>query len=179
MELSRKLSEKIHIQEDGVYDQYTSISILSECVTNVKENAKIYLKPKYMSSTKEPENDDDTLRLQLSAMYWDDWKEGSPFMEKMSSKSYRVCYATHNSFSEIKDFLMFLQPNKVYLNVVPENARERTKMYAQLANIQRQYLKEEIEPSSGVKKFKLSRILSMKSRADSWSRLIEHEKSRW
>lgn len=67
---------------------------------------------------------------------------------------------------------MFLQPNKVYLNVVPEQPREREKMYTELANIQRQYLKEEIEPSSGVKKLKLNRILSIKSRADRWPRLI-------
>lgn len=84
-----------------------------------------------------------------------------------ASKSFRVCYATHNSFNEIEKFLLFLQPNKVYLNVVPENARERLEMYAQLATIQRQYLREEIEPSSGVKEFKLSKILAMKSRADS------------
>lgn len=65
---------------------------------------------------------------------------------------------------------MFLQPNKVYLNVVPEQPREREKMYTELANIQRQYLKEEIEPSSGVKKLKLNRILSIKSHR--WSRSI-------
>lgn len=107
MELSHKLKEKIHIQEAEVYDQYTSISILSECVTNVKHNAKIFLKPKYISSTDEPENDD-TLCLQLSAMFWEKWTDGSPFMIKIASNSYRVCYATHNSFSEIKGTLSCL-----------------------------------------------------------------------
>jgi len=167
MELSTKLNEKICILESEVYDQYSMISLIESCVTMDQHKARIILKPTYLNALDQRDENDIILNLTLSAMFWTNWCGGS-FVRKMAHNSLRVCYATHNSFQEIRDFLMFLMPKKVYLNVLPAAPKERLEMLEQLASIQMEYLgnepKAEEENTKEVpKKFSFKRLRAASS----------------
>lgn len=160
------MNEKIYVCEQEVFDQYLSISQLESCVTMTQRNARIFLKPNFVTSNVELNDDHVVMTLQLSAMFWANWKPQSPFVLKTNDKSFRVCYATHNSFNEIRDFLLFLKPRKVNLNVEPENASAKLEMFEQLKKIQQVYQSEEQNAESKVdppRKFSFKRIRSMTS----------------
>lgn len=169
MELSSKLNEKTYIEESEVFNQvYLLVSRLDSCVTMNKEKARIFLKPTFITSSLIPEKNDVFLNLQLSAMYWANWSHGS-FVKKTGENSFRVCYATHSSLSEITSFLSYIKPKKVYLNVLPVGV-ERIEMLNQLEVIQRQYSKGENinkdQPEGSLstkRKFSFKRIKSMTS----------------
>lgn len=170
MELSTRLSEKTFVHETNVRNQYLRISGLDSCIATNSAKARIFLIPTYLTSPVKTEKKEFVLNLQLSAMFWANWKHGS-FVEKISRNSFRVCYATHNSFSEIKSFLTYLKPKKVHLNVLPDGV-ERAEMFRQLALIQKQYSNDESirEDNDGKiptssKKYSFKRIKSLSSRS--------------
>lgn len=163
MELSTKLNEKIFIHEAEVFEQYSSISRLCACVTANERQARIFLKPTFVSSTLKFD-EKDVMNLQLSAMFWKNWKRGTPFVLKTDKQSYRICYATHNSFNEIRDFLLFIKPKKIHLNVVPENADQKREMFKQLEAIKKLYLKEEKLEEEKPKRFTFKRLRSRSHR---------------
>jgi hypothetical protein len=173
MELSSKLSEKIFIHENDVFDQYSAISRLNACVTTNERKARIFLKPTFVTSTLKFDDQDEVLSLQLSAMFWANWKRGAPFSLETKKNSYRVCYATHNSLAEIRDFLTFLQPRKVHLNVVPESVEQKKEMLKQLKSIQDSYSEKETQAAEPKKKFSFKRIRSMSSRKEAGSLAAE------
>lgn len=161
-----KLREKIYIVEPELYEQYSLISHMDSCVVNSYRNARIHLRQTYIKETCEANDDDIVLSIHLSAMYWANWECG-PFVRKISGNACRVCFATHNSLSEIRDFLAFLKPKNVYLNVVPSNITQRNEMLNLLADIQRQYNVDEskpVEQTTVPKKFSFDRIRSLTSR---------------
>ena len=145
MELSTKLNEKIFIPEDDVFDQYTTISRLNACVTKNEQKSRIFLKPTFVSDRIKFDEKVDVLNLQLSAMFWTNWKRGTSFVLQTGKKSYRVCYATHNSCNEIRDFLTFIKPKKVNLNVLPLNNDQKQEMFNQIKSIQDQYVEKTSE----------------------------------
>jgi DNA repair metallo-beta-lactamase len=170
MQLSSKLKEKIFIHEAEVYEQYSLISLLDACVTTNERGTRIFLKPTFVTNSLHKFADKDVvMNLQLSAMFWTNWKQGAPFVLKTGQRSYRVCYATHNSFNEIRDFLLFIRPKKVYLNVVPDDVLQKRRMFKELETIQNQYLEgekkkaEEVIPQT---KFSFKRLRSMSSRRE-------------
>lgn len=140
IELNARLKEKIFISEPDVYAQYVAISLLHCCVTANPQASRIFLKPTYISEANQYESSE-VLTIHLSAMFWTNWDGGS-FVRKVAKNSYRVCYATHNSLSELSDFLLFLKPKQVHLNVLPINPIEKSEMLEQLASIQNKYLKD-------------------------------------
>jgi len=164
MELSKSLNEKIFIHEPDVYEQYSLISCLASCVTT-DEDARIFLKPTYLKINSDEQTN--FLNIQLSAMFWTHWKGGS-FVMKTAPKSYRVCYATHSSYNEIRDFLLHLKPKKVHLNVLPKEDKEKLKMLHQVKLIQQEYLPNELEHSDKTckvqTKFTFKRIRSFSIR---------------
>lgn len=163
IELSKSLNEKIFIHEPEVYEQYSLISCLTSCVTT-NEEARIFLKPTYLKIKAEQTN---ILNLQLSAMIWTNWKGGS-FVMKTAPNSYRICYATHSSYNEIRDFLLHLKPKKIHLNVLPNEEREKLEMLHQVRLIQQHYSEnqfEELHERSKVQpKFTFNRIRSFSNR---------------
>lgn len=173
MELSSKLNEKTYIEEREVFSQvYLMVSRLNSCVTMNKDKARIFLKQTFITSSILPEKNDVYLNLQLSAMYWANWNHGS-IVRQTGENSFRVCYATHSSLSEITSFLTYVKPKKVYLNVLPGGV-ERVEMFNQLALIQKQYTKDEYNPNdqpegsfSTKRKFSFKRIKSMTSKMES------------
>lgn len=161
MELYSKLDEKVYIHESDVYHQYSSISLLASCVTMNDKAARIFLLPKFITSNLQHDKSDVMLNLHLSAMFWANWKGGS-FVQKIDENSFRVCYATHNSLTEIQDFLMFLKPKKVYLNVVPSDAHNRNAMLKELDIIQQKYSGDVMNGKSEVEENKTSRKFTFK-----------------
>lgn len=167
LELSKKLNEKIHIHEHDVYEEYSLISSLDACVTTNSQAARIFLRPTYLKVNQiKPDERENFLNLQLSAMFWANWNGGS-FVQKTDRNSYRVCYATHSSYNEIRDFLLYLKPRKVYLNVLPADCEERLQMLQQLNLIQQHYFKTQDEEVSKAAtsitktKFSFTRIRSI------------------
>lgn len=164
-EINRKLGEKICIIEPELYEQYSLISELDSCVTNNQKSAKIHLRQTYITDSIDFKKTDTVLTIHLSAMYWLNWTGGS-FVEKTSDNSYRVCFATHNSLNEIRDFLVYLKPKNVFLNVVPSNSSERNEMMKVLSDIQRQYRVDDVKPVEEavvMKRFSFKRIRSLTS----------------
>lgn len=158
--IGEKLREPVWVCESS-FDEYSLISGIASHVTNNDRKARICLKPKYNNKVDESSN---VLTLQLSAMYWQNWAGGS-FVRQIKENNFRVCFATHSSLSEIEELLLYLKPQKVLLNVIPENADERQKMFNQLASIQAQYIqnpsKEAKEPEIK-KRFSFERIKRLK-----------------
>lgn len=141
MELNAKLNEKICVNFD-IYNQYTTISLLESCVTMNQDKSRIFLKA--VSET--DIEDQNILTLQLSAMFWSKWSPDRPFVKKITKNYYRVLYSTHCSFNEIRDFILFLKPKKVHLNVLPPHGKERQEMFDELSRIQNSIMpKDEID----------------------------------
>jgi hypothetical protein len=162
IELCSKLNEQIFILENDVFDQYSSISRLNACITTNDRKARIFLKPTFVPNTLKIDEKYKVLKLQLSAMFWSNWKRDTSFVRETKKNCLRVCYATHNSFNELRDFLTFLKPKKVHLNVVPENSEQKLAMLRQLKLIQDSYsVKDNEEVEEPKKKFTFKRIRSM------------------
>ncbi|CRL03060.1 CLUMA_CG016399, isoform A [Clunio marinus] len=143
IEIGLKLKMKTLIHEAEIFEQYLRIPQIASSVTMDHQETRISLKPKFVSSLfqENTKGTDNVLNLHLSAMFWSNWDGGS-FVRKISENSFRVCYATHNSFNEIKDFVLSVKPKEVYLNVMPNSFEERNIMLKQLDMIKSQYLQD-------------------------------------
>lgn len=165
MEISKNL-EKVYVLEEEVREQYLQISEINNCITKDLLNARIFFKPKYLQKTipsiEKPERN--VLVINLSAMYWTNYDGASrSIVEKIRNDYIRVCYATHNSLEEIKDFLTYLKPKKVNLNVIPTNVKEKFEMFKQLREIQKMYMtmrddEDEEQPVNVKKRYSFKRI---------------------
>jgi DNA cross-link repair 1C protein len=127
IELCKKLNLKIFIHEEEVYEFYCQISELHRCFTRDKSTAKVLLIPSYITN-KSTEIDSNALVINISALYWSNWDDSKPFHHEVKKNYLRVCYATHNSKSELEDFLDYMRPLKVNLNVASRNSVENNKM---------------------------------------------------
>ncbi|XP_055692046.1 protein artemis-like [Lutzomyia longipalpis] len=67
-----------------------------------------------------------------TAMFWTNWKESRDFV-KVTNFNIRVCYSSHSSMRELRDFITFLRPASVKLNVIQES--KKTEMYNALRKI--------------------------------------------
>lgn len=169
MEVSEHFNEKIYVCEEETYEQYSQISKINGCVTRDLLNARIFLKPKFLSrGASKASIEKNVLSLNLSAMYWENWN-GKSVIEKLSNHYFRVLYATHSSLEEITDFLTYLKPKKVNLNVLPENPREKLEMLRRLRDIQKKYMPmpeedhEEENETTVKRKFSFKRLQSISS----------------
>lgn len=157
--IGERLHERVWVPESS-FEEYSLISGIASHVTNDDRRARIFLKTKYHKKNDDSSN---VMTLQLSAMFWQNWSGGS-FVKQISGNSFRVCFATHSSLSEIEELLLYLKPQKVLLNVIPEKLDERQKMFNQLASIQAQYIQRPpAEVDTNVRKrFSFERINRLK-----------------
>lgn len=155
MELGKKLNERIFVCESS-HDELIAISEISSHVTNDCKNSRIHLKLKY-NKTNEPNDGAEILRLQLSAMFWRNWT-GASFVKQTNPNCFRVCYATHCSYTEIQDFLLHLKPKTVHLDVLPSDAHGSSEMLNNLKKIQSQYSSEVSSVGDAPKKFTFKNI---------------------
>ncbi|XP_067861135.1 protein artemis isoform X2 [Heptranchias perlo] len=59
------------------------------------------------------------ISIKPSTMWFGERTKKTNVIVRTGESSYRACFSFHSSFSEIKDFLSYIQPVNVYPNVVP------------------------------------------------------------
>ncbi|XP_013888223.1 protein artemis [Austrofundulus limnaeus] len=59
------------------------------------------------------------ISIKPSTMWFGERSKKTNVLIKTGNSSYRACFSFHSSFSEIKDFLSYLQPVNIYPSVVP------------------------------------------------------------
>lgn len=160
--MSQKLGKKFYCLEEEVYEDYSRISEISNYVTKNIHEARIFVKPKYINRIIPEERN--VMNIFLSAMFWENYDGRGEIAKMMRKDCYRICYATHNSFEEIRDFLLYLRPKKIYPNVMPGTIKERYEMQARIREIQKSYMDDEQEKPK--KKFSFKRKTRQNNDAD-------------
>lgn len=71
-----------------------------------------------------PENEKcEILHIRPSALRWFSLEcEDSLFTEDIENNSFNVCYSSHSSHNELREFLMYLKPKKIEPCVVPKES---------------------------------------------------------
>lgn len=164
------MNEKVFI-EDSVDTGYASVTELRSCLSTNEKASKISLRLKARNFAHEKIKEN-VLNIKLSAMFWANWKKGEMFVCQEDTSNIRICYATHSSFSEIRDFLNHLKPVKVYLNVIPDNFEQRHQMIQDLSEIQKMYTKK-TEASCGPREFTFKRAYEMTQAYTSKSKKVK------
>ncbi|XP_029902144.1 protein artemis [Myripristis murdjan] len=59
------------------------------------------------------------ISIKPSTMWFGERSKKGSVIVKTGNSSYRACFSFHSSFSEIKDFLSYLQPVNIYPSVIP------------------------------------------------------------
>ncbi|XP_068132260.1 protein artemis isoform X2 [Hyperolius riggenbachi] len=59
------------------------------------------------------------ISIKPSTMWFGERTRKTSVISRIGDSSYRACFSFHSSYSEIKDFLGYLQPNNAYPNVIP------------------------------------------------------------
>ncbi|KAM4614795.1 protein artemis [Polymixia lowei] len=59
------------------------------------------------------------ISIKPSTMWFGERSKKSNVVVKTGASSYRACFSFHSSYSEIKDFLTYLQPVNIYPSVIP------------------------------------------------------------
>ncbi|KAL7049115.1 hypothetical protein ACKWTF_003604 [Chironomus riparius] len=159
-DINKKFKERVYIHEEAVYDQYLVISDLSSCITRDVLNSRISLKPSFVNDSNGKAIDKNTLNIKLSAMYWRNWNKNCPFeCIDESKKSVRVCYATHNSESELRDFVTFLEPKSIVPTVMPNSFQEKEIMRAMIRSMIKSF-KSIVEDPKPKNRFKRLRTIN-------------------
>ncbi|XP_074111165.1 DNA cross-link repair protein snm1 [Cotesia typhae] len=125
IELSNALKLKIHVK-NKVYESYTFFPELSKCVTDdphatpihacmEKSDSRVY----YLKCRHEV-RDEPIITIIPSVWRWRDKDVKKNFCEwEANNKRFYNCYSCHSSFSELKNFIEYFKPNKLYPCVVP------------------------------------------------------------
>ncbi|XP_018326806.1 protein artemis-like [Agrilus planipennis] len=163
IELYKKLNISIHVTQSSI-EFYKHIPEIGKAVT-LNEHSKIHackdINPKlskkmcktYYNKQKH------TRTIKLSAYRWTKKRcvENS-FFEKSNDNYIHMCYSTHASFEEIREFILFLKPNEIEPCVYHDNAERNQLMEKIIQDIINSY-KAKLEtskflPENGVFKLK-------------------------
>ncbi|KAG4066946.1 hypothetical protein HA402_007694 [Bradysia odoriphaga] len=140
IEIGKRLNVRIHINESEM-EKYRFIPELDNVFTTVPSKSPIhacfdYYNKNGKSLTCNPHIDPALIRvIKPTAMLWRQWQESSDIVKLDANKNVRVCYSNHSSMSEIRDFLLYLKPKNVELNVLPQNELQRKTMLEALSEI--------------------------------------------
>lgn len=143
LEIGKRLKLKIHIN-DSEMTKYRYIPELDNIFTALPHKSQIHACFDYYNKngkllTCNPDLDPELIRvIKPTAMIWTEWEESLDFVKREPNENIRVCYSNHCSMTEIKDFLTFLQPTNVELNVVPADPIKKQKMVDEVDEIMRQ-----------------------------------------
>lgn len=176
IEMSQFLRQKFYCFEEEIYEQYSQIAEISKYITKNDNEARIFVKPKFVDRSIPKQKNICTIHL--SAMFWENWNKDKNIVMKVRDDLYRIPYATHNSFEEIRDFLLYLKPKKIYLNVLPTDIKERYEMDKLKREIQQTYMDFSDNEEMGTK---LSRKFSFKRTNDTYlnENNIKNKKSKY
>lgn len=130
-EIYDQLKQKIHVNDSEIIN-YRYIPELDHCVTNNGQQLQIhgcYMYGNNFSehlSCRQIENNEYLRIIRPTAIHWKNWQQNNLIYSKEKmSEIYRVCYSSHSSYSEIKDFLEYLKPKSIELNVVSTGENEK------------------------------------------------------
>lgn len=130
IEIYRKLKQKIYIEKEQ-QNKYIYFSDMDKCISQNQNECRIHV----IKSEKIGEFDNRYKRIiRISALIWKNWKKGDKIFTN-NYNYYRVLCSSHSSLMEIKDFLNFIKPKSIKLNVIPSNENEKQKMYKTLNEI--------------------------------------------
>lgn len=78
------------------------------------------------------------ISIKPSTMWFGERTKKTNVIIKTGASSFRACFSFHSSYSEIKDFLLYLKPVNIYPNVIPlgQTLAEVTQMLKQLCRKQ-------------------------------------------
>ncbi|CAD6219308.1 GSCOCG00004906001-RA-CDS [Cotesia congregata] len=128
IELSNALKLRIHVK-DKVYKSYTFFPELSKCVTDDPNATPIHacmeknFRRFYVLQCRPKVKDESIITIIPSVWRWryKDVKKNICEWEAINKRFY-TCYSCHSSFSELKNFIEYFKPSKLYPCVVPINA---------------------------------------------------------
>lgn len=144
IEIGKILGTKIHVNE-GEFDKYRFIAELDNIFTTISRKSRIHACFDYNNKngkylTCNPELDPSLiLVIKPTAMFWKEWEHQLEIVKKDAKDNVRVCYSNHSSKSEIRDFLLYLKPKRVALNVLPTDPYKRQEMLDGISDIMAQY----------------------------------------
>lgn len=140
IEIAALMKTKIHILDDEMKN-YKYIPELDNIFTTISQKSRIHACFDYFNKngkhlTCDPTFDPALIRvIKPTAMIWREWQESMEIVKKEPNEYVRVCYSNHSSCSEIRDFLMFLKPKNVELNVIPTEPNKRKDMLEALSEV--------------------------------------------
>lgn len=115
MNIAKKCNERVYVAEHQ-QAKYIYFPELDNVISHNEFNSRIFLES--FDRSKKSELGKSSMILKPSALYWKNLKKGQPFLKTESkSKATRIAYSSHSSLEELKEFLRFLSPMKVILNV--------------------------------------------------------------
>lgn len=139
-EIAKRTNRKIHINNDEMI-KYRYIPELDNIFTTLSRTSQIHACFDYNNKngkylTCNPDIDPAMVRvIKPTAMIWTDWTKNTDLVKKEPNEHFRVCYSNHSSYMEIRDFLEYLHPKDVELNVIPTDAVRKKQMMDELAEI--------------------------------------------
>lgn len=97
---------------------YRSLPQIYHILTDKPEFAKIYagFKTDKFGSEGRPLN---FMKIILSTFYFTNNALPDQVYERISEDTYRFCFSFHSSYSEVCDFVKYVNPDNVYANVIP------------------------------------------------------------
>ncbi|XP_065089158.1 protein artemis-like [Ochlerotatus camptorhynchus] len=123
MELSRSLGQKIHVKREEL-QSYRFLASLDDVVTaDGASDTRIHACDRHGKLACRPELDGKFIRvIRPSALRWRGLKPGDAIWRRLGGdinrEEFSVCYSNHASYDELEDFLRYLRPKAVRLNVV-------------------------------------------------------------
>lgn len=143
MECARQTGMKIHVNR-AEYEKYRFIPEMDDAVTDNATGTRIHACVSSMERVQSMglkcvEGDLSVMVIKPSAMVWGGWNKSKKIVERVNGMMYRVCYSSHASYAEIKEFLLYLKPKQVKLNVVPEHEERKAEMLNNLVEIMKEY----------------------------------------
>ncbi|KAL5286758.1 DCLRE1C family protein [Megaselia abdita] len=115
MNIARKCKEKVFVPEQ-LQDKYIYFEVLDDVISSNKFNSRIFLETGDTFKGKASFNPHNMI-LKPSALFWKRLSKGDKFSRVFDSNEFRVAYSSHCSLQELKEFIEFLKPVKIFLNV--------------------------------------------------------------
>lgn len=143
IELSRRLKQKIHVQQEELRS-YRFLASLDDAVTADSGSAtRIHAcqgthSDRHGKLPCQPTLDQKHIRIiRPSALRWRGLRPTDTICRRLRSdrEEYSVCYSNHASFGELEDFLAYLRPQAVRFNVVWKDDSGGMKMSALLREV--------------------------------------------
>ncbi|XP_077329109.1 protein artemis isoform X1 [Lithobates pipiens] len=125
--MSEEFGAKVHVNKLDMFKNMPEIlcHVTTDCRTQIHA-CRHPLNEEFLRGNRLPcgmfSNDGVPLRvisIKPSTMWFGERTRKTSVIARTSDSSYRACFSFHSSYSEIKDFLSYIQPTKAYPNVIP------------------------------------------------------------